>query len=286
VVDRVGDVVIEAFACDLPASYLQAMAETSPRPCWINLEYLTAEPWAESCHGLASPHPSLPLVKYFYFPGFTAASGGLLREQGLLAARDAEIAGLHSERPLDISLFCYDNAPVGELLDLLAETSQPIRLHVAPGKPLAAVTKHLGGSGPWQLGLLQALPFAFLPQDDFDRLLWRCDINLVRGEDSFVRAQWAGKPFVWQIYPQAEAAHREKLQAFLDHYTEGLSREAALATVNVFNAWNSVGGPRAAWAGFMAARAEITAHGRRWAANLAKNPDLAAGLVKFCAAKV
>lgn len=286
-VDRVGDVVIEAFACDLPASYLQAMAETTPRPCWINLEYLTAEPWAESCHGLASPHPSLPLVKYFYFPGFTAASGGLLREQGLLARRDAAAAKLESAgRPLDISLFCYDNAPVGKLLDLLAESPQAIRVHVAPGKPLAAVTKHLGGSGPWQLGRLQVLPFAFLPQDDFDHLLWCCDINLVRGEDSFVRAQLTGQPFVWQIYRQAEDAHLEKLAAFLSRYTEGLSTEAAIATVNVFNAWNFVGDLRAAWDGFMAARGEIAAHSRRWAGHLSENPDLAASLVKFCAVKV
>jgi uncharacterized repeat protein (TIGR03837 family) len=55
-----------------------------------------------------------------------------------------------------------------------------------------------------------------LSQDDFDHLLWACDLNVVRGEDSVVRALWAGKPLVWQIYPQEDAAHIPKLDAFLD----------------------------------------------------------------------
>jgi len=285
-VDKPAEVVIEAFACDLSANYLQAMAGMVRKPCWINLEYLSAESWAEGCHGLASPHPSLPLVKYFYFPGFTASSGGLLREKNLLARRDAEVTSLKRSQVLDISLFCYDNAAVGELLAELGKSTSAIRLHVAPGKPLGAVARHLMGSGPWQIGQLQVLPFDFLPQDDFDRLLWRCDINFVRGEDSFVRAQWAGKPFVWQIYPQAEQAHLNKLEAFLARYTEGMSNATRTAAVNVFRAWNSAGDLRSAWEDFMVARAEIAGHNLRWSEQLAEDIDLSTALVKFCASKV
>ena len=151
---------------------------------------------------------------------------------------------------------------------------------------MAAVARHLKGIGPWQIGQLQVLPFDFLPQDDFDRLLWRCDINFVRGEDSFVRAQWAGKPFVWQIYPQAEQAHLVKLEAFLARYTEGMSPAARIAAVNVFRAWNSVGDMRSAWEDFMVARAEIAGHNLRWSEQLAEDRDLSTALVKFCAAKV
>ncbi len=150
-VDRVGEVIIEAFACDMPVAYLAAMAGTMPKPCWINLEYLTAETWADGCHGMASPHPSLPLVKYFYFPGFSAATGGLLRERNLLAIRDAEIAECPRCETLEISLFCYDSAPVGELLDILAESPVAARLHVASGKrwlPLLPIFAAAGlGSG-------------------------------------------------------------------------------------------------------------------------------------------
>lgn len=285
-VDRVGEVIIEAFGCDLPASVVAGMARKSPRPCWINLEYLTAEAWAEGCHGMASPHPSLPLVKYFYFPGFSPASGGLLRERGLLAARDAEMARLPRSEGLDVSMFCYESAPVGELLDLLARSPTAVRLHVAPGQPLAAVAARFGGSGPWRRGELTVIPFDFLPQDDFDRLLWRCDINFVRGEDSFVRAQWAARPFVWQAYRQADEAHMAKLRAFLAQYVAGLGAACAAAAVDLFQAWNSGHGLGRAWESFLAARPEIAQHNRHWAERLAGHPDLAAALVKFCAGKV
>ena len=53
-----------------------------------------------------------------------------------------------------------------------------------------------------------------MPQQQFDELLWQADILMIRGEDSFVRAQYAGKPFMWHIYPQQEQAHLEKLAAF------------------------------------------------------------------------
>ena len=161
-VNRLGDVIIEAFGCGLPPTCLDSMAASSPPPCWINLEYLSAESWAEGCHGMASPHPSLPLVRYFYFPGFSPASGGLPRERGLLAARAAAQPARQSESRLEVSLFCYETAPVGELLDSLAASPRPVTCHVPPGKPLAAVSAHLGSAGPWQIGNLRVEPIAFL----------------------------------------------------------------------------------------------------------------------------
>ncbi len=285
-VDRVGEVIVEGFGCKLPGNYLQAMAQAATKPCWINLEYLTAESWIEGCHGMVSPHPTLPLVKYFYFPGFSAATGGLLRENGLLARRDALAVHRPHHEGIDISLFCYDNAPVGELLDVLAGSASPVRVHVAAGKPLAAVQAHCGGNGPWQFGRLSVIPFQPLALDDYDELLWRCDINFVRGEDSFVRAQWAGKAFVWQPYVQEAGVHLVKMEAFLNRYTAGMSQLAATATANLFEAWNLTGHVRQSWANFLGSGMEITAYTRRWADELSERPDLSEGLVKFCAAKV
>lgn len=285
-IDVVAEVVIEAFACELPASYLAKMAETKKRPRWINLEYLTAEPWADSCHGMASPHPTLPLVKYFFFPGFSPVTGGLLREKDLLARRDADTACRVQPLPLEISLFCYDNAPVGPWLDCLATASEPVHCHVPPGKPLAAVAAHLGGTAPWQHGAATIVPVPFMTFDAYDQLLWRCDINFVRGEDSFVRAQWAAKPFVWQIYEQDEAAHLIKLRAFLDSYLPGMSNEAATAASSMFMAWNTGQDPGPAWADFLAVRHQIAAHNHDWARQLAAADDLTTTLIKFCASKV
>ncbi|MGE5472578.1 MAG: elongation factor P maturation arginine rhamnosyltransferase EarP [Bacteroidota bacterium] len=286
VVDRMADVVIEAFACELPAAYVSAMAAAMPKPRWINLEYLTAESWAEDCHGMASPHPTLPLVKHFFFPGFTPTSGGLLRENGLLAAREAEQARLPMDDRLEISLFCYDTAPVGALLDAMAASSLAIRCHVPPGKPLAAVSAHLGGSGPWRLGKLDVQPIPFLALDDYDRLLWRCAINFVRGEDSFLRAQWAGRAFVWQIYEQEEEAHLAKLEAFLERYTAGVDASVKEAVLAMFRAWNTGSGVAEAWPAFLACREQLAIATLQWAEKLATVPDLATALVNFCSPKV
>ncbi len=280
------EVVIEAFACELPQEYLAAMQRSATPPLWINLEYLSAEAWVEGCHGLSSPHPALALNKHFFFPGFTARTGGLLREQTLFAERDAFRSDLPARQHLEVSLFCYDNAPVGPLLDVWAAGSQAIRCRVPPGKPLAAVARHWGGAGPWRRGNLLVEPIPFLPQSEYDRLLWSCDVNFVRGEDSFVRAQWAGRPFVWQIYPQAEDAHLAKLEAFLDRYLAALPENAATATREMFLAWNQGGEVANAWVGFEAMHPALSSHGLAWAEGLATNGDLATNLVNFCAYQI
>lgn len=154
-----------------------------------------------------------------------------------------------------------------------------------PGKPLAAVRTHLGAPGPWRNGQVWIEPSTFRPLDDYDRLLWQCDVNFVRGEDSFVRAQWAGKPFVWQIYRQDEDAHLIKLKPFWSVtarvWTGGWKQ------LFVRCSWRNANEDLApAWRDFVDHRLAIATHNRRWARRLALAPDLAAALVKFCAAKV
>src|SRR5690242_19650822 len=163
----VADAVVETFGCDPPPEYVAAMAKREPRPRWINLEYLSAEAWVEGSHALPSPHPRLPLVKHYFFPGFTARTGGLLRERDLLQRRDAFQAA-HPRTPrLKASVFAYPSAPLPDLLRTFDETTPPVE--------------------PWVPGVTSP----FVPQDRYDEVLWSCDVNFVRGEDSFVRAQWA-----------------------------------------------------------------------------------------------
>jgi uncharacterized repeat protein (TIGR03837 family) len=269
---KVGDVVVEAFGCELPEAFQALMAQR--KPVWVNLEYLSAEGYVARSHGLASPvmtGPARGATKWFFFPGLTSDTGGLLREPDLLEARMAattttttqsgstpstatanqtrqskfdRIAWL-SDLPLDkpvavnerlISLFCYEPAALPELLKQLSQAHEPTRLLVAQGRPSAAVTAatqalHMPAIGIGQLHLSQ-LPY--FSQTEFDHLLWACDFNLVRGEDSLVRALWASQPFVWHIYPQDDLAHHAKLNAL----------EAALdmpADLREFHAvWNSL----------------------------------------------
>lgn len=280
-IDRIADVVVEAFACELPPAYVTAMAAATPKPRWINLEYLTAEDWAASCHGMASPHPALPLVKHFFFPGFPPATGGLLREAGLPPP-----APWNESETLELSLFCYDTAPVAGLLAALAASTRPVVCHVPPGKPLATVKAALGGDGPWLRGAASIQPIPFLPMDDYDALLRRCAINFVRGEDSFVRAQWAGRPFIWQIYPQDDAAHHVKLDAFLERYCAAMEADLAHCVRALFIAWNSGDDIADLWPGFACRIADIARHNSEWAKQLAAQPDLATSLVKFADGEV
>jgi uncharacterized repeat protein (TIGR03837 family) len=217
------DVLIEAFGCDIPEAWVLAVA---PRPGpWINLEYLSAEPYVERMHGLPSPVLRGPLAgrtKHFFYPGFTATTGGLLRETDL-SARQAQFdrsAWLQTHCPgwlgeRVVSLFCYEPANLGAWLDQLRQPGQaPTRLLVAPGRPAAAVRQHLGMAV--RHGPLHITWRPHCSQVGFDELLWASDLNVVRGEDSLVRALWAGKPLIWHIYPQDDGAHHAKLRAFLD----------------------------------------------------------------------
>ena len=296
-------VVIEAFGCGLPDDYVAAMAAAAVPPSWFVLEYLSAEPWVDGSHGLASPHPRLPLARRFWFPGFTARTGGLLRERGLFAARDAFRADPVAQRALwaalgapppaagavKISLFCYDNPALPALLDAFAGGEDDVACFIPQGVAGALVDGWAGrpvsgtpGASVTR-GRLALRIHPFVSQDAYDRLLWACDVNFVRGEDSVVRAQWAARPFVWQIYRQADAAHLPKLDALADRYTAGLDPAPQAAVQRMWRAWN--GGPGAppagpAWAAYAHARPALAAHGPVWAAALAAMPDLATELVK------
>ena len=293
---EVADVVIEAFGCQLPERYEAAMAQREKPPVWINLEYLSAEAWVESCHTLPSPHPRLKLTKYFFFPGFTPGTGGLLREKGLLEARDAFRASSEVFRqslslpPADpqeilVSLFCYDTAPIGELLTAWEASTRPVRCLLPVGKALTRTASHFGAASlhpgdVLQRGNLTLHVLPFLPQDDYDRLLWLCDCNFVRGEDSFVRAQWAARPLVWQIYPQEENAHRPKLDAFLDLYCLILPEQASAAMRAFQLGWN--GFDSLAWEDFASHLETFEQNAAAWAEHFFEASGLASNLVIFC----
>ncbi|WP_114648858.1 elongation factor P maturation arginine rhamnosyltransferase EarP [Pseudothauera hydrothermalis] len=299
--------VVEAFACELPAAHLAAMAEHRPKPVWINLEYLSAEDWVAGVHGMASPHPRLPLTKYFCVPGFDAASGGLPRGPGLIEARatfqanpDArkEFLSVHGGAPaadaLVVSLFAYDHAQLAELLAVWCAGPRPMCLLVPEGRivcDLAAALElpQLTVGDRVVRGALDLRVIPFTDQDGYDRLLWSCDLNFVRGEDSFVRAQWAACPLVWQSYRQADNAHHVKLEAFLRRYCAGLEPIAAQPLQAFWQAWNGMGGtekgnpasPADCWPAFAEALPALSAHARRWAKTLSEIPDLADTLANY-----
>ena len=237
-----GDVVVEAFGCDPPAAFVARMAAAARPPQWLNLEYLSAEAYVERSHGLPSPvmhGPGAGLVKHFFYPGFTPRTAGLLREADLDARRAAfDRAGWLRQWGIAdpgcrvLSLFCYEPAALPQLLEQLAGSGRPIHLLVTAGRASAAVQ----ALGAQSTGALQLHFLPLLSQREYDHLLWSCDLNFVRGEDSLVRGLLAGVPCVWQIYPQEDDAHHGKLDAFL----RWLQAPADLR--DFFRAWNGISG--------------------------------------------
>jgi len=277
------EVVIEAFACELPPAF---RTKINAHQHWLNLEYLSAESWVEECHGLPSPQAN-GVTKYFFFPGFT--TGGLLREPALLAQRDSWqadpahraallqslnvpgqwIHGLLQNGWRQIYAFCYPHAPLHTLLvDLLANCQTPTVLLAAPGTPTTP-----------DVANLHRIDCPFVAQPQFDALLWGSDLNLVRGEDSFVRAIWAARPFLWHTYPQQENAHLSKLDAWL------ALQPCPPAAADLMRAWNRPHTPlNAALLKPLTHAADWRAwqtHARQYSARQAKQTDLVQQLLQF-----
>jgi uncharacterized repeat protein (TIGR03837 family) len=242
----------------------------------------------------------LPLTKYYFFPGFTDKTGGLLIENNLLARRDTFQSDVEQQRvfweslgmempasdTLKISLFAYENAALTGLFEVWAASPQPLLCLVPEGRILPQLGAYFGDVTPsvgndYVRGNLSVRVLPFVTQENFDLFLWGCDVNFVRGEDSFVRAQWAGRPFIWQIYPQQDEVHHAKLDAFLNLYTAQLSKSSQFAISDLCAAWNKEADVGQLWPAFIQAQVELKPHAKIWANTLSKN-NLALNLLDFC----
>ncbi|MBU3577040.1 elongation factor P maturation arginine rhamnosyltransferase EarP [Polynucleobacter sp. UK-Kesae-W10] len=278
------DVVIEAFGCELPERYLTNLFIAPIKPIIINLEYLSAEPWITEFHAKASPQ-SHGIPKYFFFPGFQDEVGGLLLDpippeghqvQEQIPQNLQEIWANLRPGAKRISIFCYPGAPLRKWLTDLGALGEDVDVLLAHGH-----VEQLNLYGEKEIQLpknIQLLSMPFVSQDEYDWVLSQCDFNIVRGEDSFIRAQLAGKPFIWHIYPQEDRAHEVKLAAFLDLYLENANQELRLATIAAMT-W--------AMPSEWAKQLDIwNPHAKQWRAHLLEKQGdggLAARLVRFVA---
>jgi uncharacterized repeat protein (TIGR03837 family) len=301
------DVVIDAFGCGIPPSYAKALARGKRESLWIVLEYLSAERWIRDCHGRPSPHPKLGVERYFFFPGFVEGTGGLLREKDIFERHDAfaiterqalwQSLGHEPARTEAFTafVFAYEHAPLRELLQCWERGSRQAVAVVPESGLVPLVLGHFGvatlpASRVLRRRMLEVRVIPFVPQIRFDELLWSCDFNFVRGEDSFVRAQWAGSPFVWQAYPQAGGAQIAKIDAFLALYCRGLSEDARQEVGAMMRFWNRVDVVDDAadrmWAAFESHDVELRRHALQWRAEIAEVGSLADNLASFCEDKL
>lgn len=305
------DVVIEGFGCrlsDALIEYMANQAKSGHTPRWLNLEYLSAEDWVMDCHGLSSIHPATGLQQTFWFPSVTEQSGGLIRESALIQQRDAFQQSPQQQAEFwqslgivnadffarKISLFSYENKAIADLLTALRDDSETSLLLVPKSKSIPDIEAWLGHSlhvhDVVQCGPLTIVVLPFLSQQQYDQLLWACTLNFIRGEDSCVRAQWAGKPFIWHIYPQdepeehgsarAQGAHLVKLQAWID-------RVDAATTANpswhaAMHLWNGEGHSHvASWQKMLQQLATWQTQATQWSNYLSSQTGLAERLVAW-----
>lgn len=251
--------VIETFGCTLPDAVRARMSRC--QPLWLNWEYLTAEDWALDLHAM----PSLQadgLKKYFWFMGMDAASGGLLREKDYLTKRAVfrqqpqlqqafrQQYGLPEQHKGQLWLvFAYASECWPQWLNMWQQDGTPVTLWLAGGQVVESLraasivpTDALREDGAiYELDNVTLVRIPFVPQAAFDQLLWLADAAIVRGEDSFVRALWAGLPFFWHIYRQNENAHMQKLHAFWAKATTGWPVELQRAFMALSDDLNGAG---------------------------------------------
>ncbi len=226
------DLIIETFGCDIPTEYLKKAYVRGG--VWFNLEYLSAESWIEECHLGESLLDSGSLRKFFFMPGFTKATGGLITRAIKLtsphtavpnAARAvrtfAQSYGYTPTEPEFIGfLFCYDFEHAS-FFDALVNYPTRILL-IACGDQAHEAVKNNMKQGVRETNFLiheknlTVLLAPFVNQASFDTLIAGSDFALIRGEDSLAQAVLAHVPCIWDIYKQERSVHTKKLIAFLD----------------------------------------------------------------------
>jgi uncharacterized repeat protein (TIGR03837 family) len=216
-VSYTANIIIESFGCNIPDEYIDKLDEKTK--LIINLEYLTAESWVEDFHLKESFSPKSFIKKYFYMPSFTLNSGGIILDNEYLQKvnsikKDKEYIfnsfyknlGLkYNSEIFYINIFTY-NWNFKNFLNYLIETNKKYCIFILDNR----------FDGKFILNDKISINYlSYMPQEDFDTWLNISDFNFVRGEESFVRATLSEIPFVWNIYPQENDVHFNKLNAFM-----------------------------------------------------------------------
>ncbi len=249
-VERLGcaDVLVELFGCHSPECYYEKALVAGP--LIINLEYLSAEKWVEGYHLKESLLPGGSAKKFFFMPGFTPETGGLLynsklqRQKKELAFRRKEfILGLLRRYRPDISIdesalvgtvFTYERGFDTLVSDLGILNREAVLLCFGE-KTHSGMRQSLARCGDvsYRESSAGKVHFVFMPlieQQEYDTLLCCADFNMVRGEDSLVQAVMAGKPFIWNAYLQEEKYQKVKVEAFLEIFRPFFDSESLFAT--------------------------------------------------------
>ena len=274
--------VFNLFNIDLPHIYKTLIKRNKSK--YIAIEYLSAEPWVDNFHLKPSIDPKSGLIKTFFYPGFTNQTGGLIREKGLFlrrtnfdkSKRKKVIQSLGGNPNLySISLFYYPIQKIEVFLDAIDHLKKTIQFFIPQ-----YLFDLLRLESTYQS--INIIPYPFLNHDDFDDLLWSCDLNFVRGEDSWIRAIWAGKPFIWQPYIQENNIHLIKLKAFLKRYCEGCDQDLSEVLIKMHDDWSNNKFNEVLWHSFFKLQPQLEAFALKQSHHYFKEPSFVESLVDYC----
>ena len=275
-VENSADLIIETFACEIPKEYMDKALRSSK--LIINLEYFSAEDWVDDFH-LQESFLGGSLKKYFFIPGLSKKSGGILLDNEFLERkkqveenREYYLEKFEIKEKYDLvgSVFSYEKN-FDSLIKELKKLDKKVLLLVLSEKTQKNFIKYFDNSNNYDK--IKAVKLPFFTYDKYEELLSLCDFNLVRGEDSFVRALLLGKPFLWHIYPQEENIHIQKLNSFLEKYCPN-NNELKDTFIN-YNV------NRDNFSYFFKNFKEIEEHNRKYANYLIENCNLIEKLINF-----
>ena len=275
-IENSADLIIESFGCEIPKEYMDRALKNSK--LIINLEYFSAEDWVDDFH-LQESFLGENLKKYFFIPGLSKKSGGILLDNEFLERKKKvtknkgyylKKIGINEKYDLIGSVFSYEKN-FDSLIKELKKLDKKFLLLILSEKTQKNFIKYFDNVNNYDKIKFVKLPF--FTYDKYEELLALCDFNLVRGEDSFVRALLLGKPFLWHIYPQDENTHIKKLESFLEKYCPN-NKELKETFIN-YNI------NREDFSYFFKNFKEIEEHNKKYANHLIKNCNLIEKLIKF-----
>ena len=239
----------------------------------IQIDYLTAEDYADEFHLLKSGTRKSNIKKIFFMPGFTEKTGGLIineecrmqnAELGATASPSgvspfahahcyapttrSATSGLHTlARDFSLFFFAYEDdcavvvKGIADFQEKMRESDKDfsVCVYLASGKscaPFEISWKKLGS--PFKI---EKLPF--MQQEEFDEFITRMDFLFVRGEDSLARAALTGLPFVWQAYKQDENYQLVKVKALLERMRPYFDEEVFKDIQDFYQSYNDYENP-------------------------------------------
>lgn len=271
------EIILECFQCGRP-DWMEKILFEDKLERTVNIvmiDYLTAEPYAESFHCLGSLTRSAKVQKVNFMPGFTPKTGGLIIDEEW-----KELGERKADGPVLIFTYERDWLPLVRALD----SSDIKKVVVAQGRGFESV-RNAYKSADIKNCIFEELPY--MNQTEWDVMMKKCSVLFIRGEETMARACLSGIPFVWHAYPQSNEYQMVKVNALLERMKKHFKSDDFEVICKV---WTYINSPEndvssvdfeKAILDFLKKADELEYGFKEFALDLRKNGDQAANLMTF-----